>query len=100
LKATTRGGKTDSRKMLITVCAVTQTNTAATFGPFKSQVSTEAVTENGDLKLLFNGVGVGCPATFALLESENGPVYTGTDVVLTVNADSTFTIEYSTSVLM
>jgi len=35
-----------------------------------------------------------------LLESENGPAYTGTDVVLTVNADSTFTVEYSTSVPM
>jgi len=42
--------------MLITVCAVTQTNNAATYGPFKSQVSTGAVIENGDMKVLFNGV--------------------------------------------
>jgi len=99
LKATTRGEKTDARKMLITVCGP-QANNAAIYGPFKSQESTGAVTQNGDMKLLFNGVGVGCQATFALLESENGPAYTGTDVELTVNADSTFTIEYSTSVPM
>jgi len=53
------------------------------------------------MKALFNDLySPNCPVTFALLESENGPAYTGTDVVLTVNADSTFAIEYSTSVPM
>ena len=54
------------------------------------------------MKILFNGIDyTSCPGTtYSLVETQNGPAYTGTDVVLVTSTDDSFTLTIDASAYM